>query len=232
MDIQSFQRWAMGNIVENRNRGVFAEWLVGRALQAITSDEYRQEWDAWDLLYGDLKIEVKAVGLRLSLNPPMGLWVRRFGSGWPPGWCVCAGGRVSGRAGPGLGCCGGLVARGVRLRCAGALSWSDELGQVAGVLQGGGEGGCPGPAGREAEFLWLTRRAGTARSRLRMVAATVSWRAGWTPPRRAKRMRLWASTQQASQAPLAKNCPEGQRLSPDPSLRSLMASSTVAWPRW
>ena len=37
---------------------------------------------------------------------------------------------------------------------------------------------------------------------------------------------------QASQAPLAKNRPEGQRLSPEPSLRSLMASSTVAWPRW
>ena len=38
--------------------------------------------------------------------------------------------------------------------------------------------------------------------------------------------------EQASQAPLAKNRPEGQRLSPEFSLRSLMASSTVAWPRW
>ena len=50
-----------------------------------------------------------------------------------------------------------------------------------------------------------------------MVAATVSWRAGWVRPRRAvQRARLCASTQQASQAPLAGNCPEGQRLSPAP----------------
>ena len=55
----------------------------------------------------------------LSLNPPTGLWDRRFGSGWPPGWCVWAGRWVSGRVEPGLGCCGGLVAFGVGLRCAG-----------------------------------------------------------------------------------------------------------------
>ena len=55
-----------------------------------------------------------------------------------------------------------------------------------------------------------------------MVAATVSWRAGWVRPRRAvQRARLCASTQQASQAPLAGNRPEGQRLSPALSLRSL-----------
>ena len=46
-----------------------------------------------------------------------------------------------------------------------------------------------------------------------MVAATVSWRAGWARPRRAaQRARLCASTQQASQAPLAGNRPEGQPL--------------------
>ena len=33
----------------------------------------------------------------VSLNPPTGLWDRRFGSGWPPGWCVWAGRWVSGR---------------------------------------------------------------------------------------------------------------------------------------
>ena len=54
-----------------------------------------------------------------------------------------------------------------------------------------------------------------------MVAATVSWRVGWARPRRAvQRARLCASTQQASQAPLAGNRPEGQRLSPALSLRS------------
>ena len=66
-----------------------------------------------------------------------------------------------------------------------------------------------------------------------MVAATVSCVVGWAPPRRAvERMRLWARAAQASQAALAKNLPDGQRDSPDRSLRSLTASSTVAWARW
>ena len=45
-------------------------------------------------------------------------------------------------------------------------------------------------------------------------------------------MRLWASTAHCSQAALAKNLPDGQCSSPAPSLRSRMASSTVAWSRW
>ena len=41
------------------------------------------------------------------------------GAGWPLGWCVCAGWRVFGACGIGVrGWCG-LVARGVRLHCAG-----------------------------------------------------------------------------------------------------------------
>ena len=62
LDIGAFRQWAMGNLVENRNRGVFAEWLVGQALAAIAENDFRQEWDAWDLLYGEVKIEVKAAG--------------------------------------------------------------------------------------------------------------------------------------------------------------------------
>lgn len=65
LDIHAFQRWAMGNLVGNYNRGIFAEWLVGQALGAIGPNGYRQEWDAWDLLYGDSKkwkVEVKAAG--------------------------------------------------------------------------------------------------------------------------------------------------------------------------
>lgn len=55
-------------MVENRNRGIFAEWLVGQALGAIGPEEYRQEWDAWDLVYGpaESKVEVKAAGLGQS----------------------------------------------------------------------------------------------------------------------------------------------------------------------
>ena len=86
-----------------------------------------------------------------SLNPPTGLWDRRFGAGWPLGWCVCAGRRVLGRAG--LECGAGAVGGGwgaAALR--GALSGgSDELGQVADVSQGGGEGVCPWPVERQAQ---------------------------------------------------------------------------------
>ena len=47
LDIESFGRWAAGNLVDNRNRGIFAEWLVGQALEAIDEGEFRQEWDPW-----------------------------------------------------------------------------------------------------------------------------------------------------------------------------------------
>lgn len=52
----------MGDLVDNRNRGIFAEWLVGQALGAIRDGEVRHEWDAYDLLYGEIKVEVKASG--------------------------------------------------------------------------------------------------------------------------------------------------------------------------
>ena len=77
--------------------------------------------------------------------------------------------------------------------------------------------------------LRLTSRPGSSRSRVRMVRATVSCSVGCMSPSRAvQRIRLCASTAQASQAALAKNRPEGQCWRPAPSFRSRMASSTVA----
>ena len=58
--LETFRRWALGNLVENRNRGLFAEWLVGTAL-GVTEKE-RLEWDEADLRYRDRLIEVKASG--------------------------------------------------------------------------------------------------------------------------------------------------------------------------
>ena len=69
LDIASFQQWATGNLVENRNRGIFAEWLVGQALQALDDHEFRQEWHPWDLQYGGARIEVKASGRSQSWDP-------------------------------------------------------------------------------------------------------------------------------------------------------------------
>ena len=69
LDLEGFYRWAMGDLVDNRNRGIFAEWLVGQALGAIRDGEVRHEWDAYDLLYGEIKVEVKASGLSQTFNP-------------------------------------------------------------------------------------------------------------------------------------------------------------------
>ncbi len=62
LDLPKFQRWACGNLVENRNRGVFAEWLVGLAL-GVVQNEPRKEWNSYDIRYGMRDIEVKASGL-------------------------------------------------------------------------------------------------------------------------------------------------------------------------
>lgn len=57
-----FRRWALGSLVDNRNRGLFAEWLVGEALGVIDEATPRREWDAYDLMYRETKIEIKASG--------------------------------------------------------------------------------------------------------------------------------------------------------------------------
>lgn len=56
--VQDFWEWAYGSLAENAIRGVFAEYLVGLALEA--TEEPRVEWDAADLRYRDTLIEVKS----------------------------------------------------------------------------------------------------------------------------------------------------------------------------
>lgn len=68
LGIGNFQRWALGDLVDNANRGVFAEWLVGQALDAIDAGEARREWTAFDLRYGEIKVEVKTTGLSQTWN--------------------------------------------------------------------------------------------------------------------------------------------------------------------
>ena len=69
LDIEDFRRWALGALAENRNRGIFAEWLVGQALGVIDRDDVREEWMPWDLEYGQNKIEVKASGQAWNPHP-------------------------------------------------------------------------------------------------------------------------------------------------------------------
>lgn len=57
--IGSFWQWAFSDVLTNTTRGVFAEYLVGLALGVV--DQTRVEWDAADLRFNDLLIEVKSV---------------------------------------------------------------------------------------------------------------------------------------------------------------------------
>lgn len=65
----SFHRWAVGNLVDNTNRGLYAEWLVGQALGIIGTGDRRTEWSSFDLRYRDITIEVKASGISQTWNP-------------------------------------------------------------------------------------------------------------------------------------------------------------------
>lgn len=56
--IGDFWQWAYSDILSNRNRGIFAEYLVGVTLGVVNTP--RAEWDAADLCYREKKIEVKA----------------------------------------------------------------------------------------------------------------------------------------------------------------------------
>jgi hypothetical protein len=58
LTIGDFWSWAYSDVLSNRNRAVFAEFLVGAALGVL--DNPRVEWDAYDLLYRGKKIEVKS----------------------------------------------------------------------------------------------------------------------------------------------------------------------------
>lgn len=56
--VQDFWRFALPSLVTNNTRGWFAEYLVWRALGI--DRPIRIEWDAFDVLWNGLRIEVKA----------------------------------------------------------------------------------------------------------------------------------------------------------------------------
>jgi hypothetical protein len=58
LTVGDFWSWAYSDILSNRNRSIFAEFIVGSALGVV--DNPRVEWDAVDLRYKGKKIEVKA----------------------------------------------------------------------------------------------------------------------------------------------------------------------------
>lgn len=56
--IGDFWRWAYSDILSNRNRSIFAEYIVGVALGIVAKP--RIEWASADLFYRGFKIEVKS----------------------------------------------------------------------------------------------------------------------------------------------------------------------------
>lgn len=56
--VSDFWQFAMSDLRMNNTRGYFAEFLVARALGL--NNVTRVEWDAYDLLLGDVRIEVKS----------------------------------------------------------------------------------------------------------------------------------------------------------------------------
>ncbi len=57
--VLEFWRWAFSNLLSNANRGIFAEFLIARALDLETG--VRDEWAPYDLeTEAGLRIEVKA----------------------------------------------------------------------------------------------------------------------------------------------------------------------------
>lgn len=55
---EKFYEWAYSDLLVNNQRGHFAEFIVAVALD-ITSSK-RSEWDPYDLLYRNVKIEIKS----------------------------------------------------------------------------------------------------------------------------------------------------------------------------
>jgi hypothetical protein len=56
--VSDFWQFALSDLRMNNARGYLAEFLVGKALRIERLT--RVEWDAYDLLYGDITIEVKS----------------------------------------------------------------------------------------------------------------------------------------------------------------------------
>jgi len=56
--VGDFWAWAYSDILINRNRGIFAEFIVAQVLNL--TEQCRTEWDSYDLFYKNCRIEIKS----------------------------------------------------------------------------------------------------------------------------------------------------------------------------
>jgi len=66
LTVGDYWSWAYSDILNNVNRGVFAEFLVGSALETLQSP--RQAWNEFDLQYERFRVEVKSSKYLQSWN--------------------------------------------------------------------------------------------------------------------------------------------------------------------
>ena len=65
--LSDFWIWNQSNLIENRTRGILAEFIVKKALDI--KNETRIEWDSYDLITDDgFKIEIKSAAYIQSWN--------------------------------------------------------------------------------------------------------------------------------------------------------------------
>ena len=57
--IMEFWAWNSSDLLNNTLRGAYAEYLVSKALE-LDFSESRIDWDAYDVKYGNVRIEVKS----------------------------------------------------------------------------------------------------------------------------------------------------------------------------
>lgn len=58
LDKSDFLNWGFGEVLENRTRGILAEYIVATGLDALSKN--RVEWDYCDIHYKGVTIEVKS----------------------------------------------------------------------------------------------------------------------------------------------------------------------------
>lgn len=81
---EDYWRWPHSDLISNAERGIVAEYIVGRATKSLGLN--RVEWDAWDLTTPDgVKIEVKASGYVQSWEQEKPSTIR-FTIGEANGW--------------------------------------------------------------------------------------------------------------------------------------------------
>lgn len=67
IDKKEFWQWAHSDFLSNAQRGILAEYIVGKALNCLS--EKRIEWDAHDLVtYEGIRVEVKSAAYIQSWN--------------------------------------------------------------------------------------------------------------------------------------------------------------------